>query len=418
MRGEITPPGDKSISHRALILNSIADGRAKVENLSAGDDVKATIACLKSLGVDIEESGGLVTIAGVGRGGFREPADVLYAANSGTTTRLLAGLLAGQPFMSVITGDESLRSRPMARLSQPLRMMGAEVWGRGNGSLAPLAIKGGSLKGIEYQMPVASAQVKSAILIAGLFAQGSTSVIEPALSRDHTERMMRAMGIKLVRKGLRVDMVPSDLRSPLDIRVPGDISAAAFWMVAGAIHPDAKIKILNTGANPTRSGIVEVLQQMGARVSVDWPRDVCGEPVADISVESSDLKGIRIGGDIIPRIIDELPLVALAGACARGATVITGAHELRAKESDRITTTVRELSRMGVDIEELPDGMAIRGGRRLAGARCSSHGDHRLAMTLGIAALVAQGETLVEGAEAVEVSYPGFWPDLQKLCES
>ena len=415
LRGEIIPPGDKSISHRALILNSVVKGRAKIDNLAPGEDVAATISCLRALGVEIVEQGGVVNVMGVGRGGFKEPADVLYARNSGTTTRLMCGLLSAQPFLSIITGDASLRSRPMGRVIQPLRLMGAQIWGRGNDSLAPLVIKGGRLSGIEYKLPVASAQIKSAVLIAALFAQGNTVVIEPAPSRDHTERLMRNMGVKLRKKGPRIEIAPAEIPSPMDVRVPGDISAAAFWLVAGAIHPDARIKMLNTGVNATRVGIIQVLQKMGARLSVEWPRSESGEPVADLVIESSELTGMQIGGDLIPKIIDELPLVALAGALARGTTAIVDARELRVKESDRIAATVKELSRFGVDIEELPDGMVIRGGRPLKGTQCSSHGDHRLAMMLGIAALVAQGETVIGDAEAVDVSYPTFWKDLERL---
>jgi 3-phosphoshikimate 1-carboxyvinyltransferase len=415
LRGEVVPPGDKSISHRALILNSIAEGKAKIDNLAPGEDVRATITCLQALGVDIVEKKGLYIVSGAGPGGFSEPQDVLYAGNSGTTTRLVTGLLAAQPFLSVITGDESMRSRPMARLIQPLRQMGADIWGRGNDSLAPLAIRGGKLKGMEYRLPVASAQIKSAILIAALFAKGKTTVIEPAPSRDHTERMMKSMGVNIRKKGVRVDIVPSAPRSPIDVRVPGDLSSAAFWLVAGAIHPDAKIKVVNTGVNPTRSGIIEVLQGMGARITVEWPRNESGEPVADIVVESSELVGKQIRGKLIPRIIDELPLIALAGAFARGTTTIMDAQELRVKESDRIGATVRELARLGIDIEELPDGMVIRGGQQPVGGECSSHRDHRLAMTLGIAALVARGETVIHDAEAVDVSYPNFWQDMERL---
>lgn len=416
LRGEIMPPGDKSISHRALILNSIADGKAKIDNLAPGEDVRATIGCLQALGVDIAEKEGLNIVSGVGPDGLREPQDVLDAGNSGTTTRLMAGLLAAQPFMSVITGDQSLRSRPMARLIQPLRQMGADIWGRGNDSLAPLAIRGGKLKGIEYQLPVASAQIKSAILLAALYAKGKTTVIEPAPSRDHTERLMKAMGVKIRRKGPRIEVAASAPRSPMDVRVPGDLSAAAFWLVAGAIHPDARIKVVNTGVNPTRSGIIEVLQQMGARITVEWPRNEGGEPVADIVVESSELVGTQVRGRMIPRIIDELPLIALAGAFARGTTTVMDAQELRVKESDRIGATVRELARLGIDIEELPEGMVVRGGRQPVGAECSSHHDHRLAMTLGVAALVARGQTAIQDAEAVDVSYPGFWQDMEALA--
>ena len=418
LRGEITPPGDKSISHRALILNGLAQGKAKIENLAPGDDIGSTIACLRALGVGIAQSGKTTTVAGIGKKGFQEPRDVLDAGNSGTTMRLIAGLLAAQPFLTVITGDESLRSRPMGRLIQPLRMMGAEIWGRGNDTLAPLAIRGSKLKGIEYHMPVASAQVKSAVILAGLFAKGRTSVVESTPSRDHTERMLKAMGVKIRKKGSIVELAPSLPRSTLDIRIPGDISAAAYWMVAGVIHPDARLKLVNTGVNPTRTGIIDVLQQMGAKITVEWPRIIGGEPVADIEIESSQLVGIQIGGSLIPRVIDELPLIALASSFARGTTTVVDAQELRVKESDRIASTVQELSRLGVDIKELPDGMVIRGGRQLTGGECSSHHDHRLAMTLGVAAMVAQGETVLHDAEAVDVSYPGFWTDMETLAEA
>ena len=415
LRGEISPPGDKSISHRALLLNSIPKGRAKLENLGPGDDIRSTISCLRAIGVNIREQGDVVIVSGVGKSGFREPEDVLSAGNSGTTMRLISGLLAAQPFRSVVTGDESLRSRPMGRLIQPLRLMGAEIWGRKNDTLAPLVIKGDKLKGIEYHLPVASAQIKSAILIAALFAQGSTTVVEPAPARDHTERLLRTMGVKMIIDGPTIELIPSVIRSPVDVRIPGDISAAAFWLVAGAIHPDARIRIKGTGLNPTRTGIIEVLLKMGANLKVEGERRSGGEPVADITVESSELTGLKLGGGIIPRIIDELPLVALASAFARGTTTISDAQELRVKESDRIAITVKQLSRLGVDIEELPDGMVVRGGRMLRGAECSSSGDHRLAMTLGTAALMARGETVVHGAEAVNVSYPGFWDDLERV---
>jgi len=415
LRGEITPPGDKSISHRVLILNSIARGRVRIENLAPGDDVCATMSCLRALGVEIIEEGGTLIVSGVGRAGFREPSDVLQAGNSGTTMRLLAGLLAAQPFFSIVTGDESLRARPMDRLIHPLRLMGAEIWGRGSDSLAPLAIKGNKLKGIDYRLPVASAQIKSAILIAALFAKGNTTVVEPAPSRDHTERILMAMGVKLQRKGTRIKLIPAAPSAPSDVRVPGDISAAACWLVAGAIHPNAQIKVINTGINPTRSGIIDVLVQMGARLGVERVRRESGELVADLAIESSDLVATHIGGSLIPRLIDELPLIALAGSFARGTTTIVDAQELRVKESDRIGTTVRELSRLGVDIEEMPDGMVIRGSGGIAGGECASHRDHRLAMTLGIAALVAQGETVIHNAEVVAMSYPNFWQDLERL---
>ncbi len=421
LRGEVVPPGDKSISHRAVILNSVAGGRAKLENFSPGADCWSTVSCLRELGVEIvEESPGSLTISGVGTAGLKEPRDVLDAGNSATTLRLLAGLLAAQPFLSIVTGDESLRSRPMARLIHPLRLMGAEIWGRGGDSLAPLAIKGNQLRGINYHLPVASAQLKSAILIAALFAQGNTIVEEPAPSRDHTERMLRAMGAKLESDGLRITLVPDSVPLlPLDLHIPGDISSAAFWLVAGAIHPNAKIEVKNTGINPTRMGIIEVLLDMGAKLGIERERIEGGEPVADLTVESSELVGRQVGGSLIPRLIDEIPLIAVAGCVARGTTIIRDAAELRVKETDRIRATVKELSRLGADIGELPDGMIIRGGRTLKGVECYSYYDHRLAMTLGIAALIAQGETVIHDAEVVDVSYPAFWQDLEKIsCQS
>ncbi|MFW6126195.1 MAG: 3-phosphoshikimate 1-carboxyvinyltransferase, partial [Chloroflexota bacterium] len=299
LRGEVSPPGDKSISHRALILNSIATGEAKVSHLSPGEDCQATISCLQALGVQIVEESGLLRVAGVGKEGFGEPCDVLNAANSGTTVRLLAGLLAAQPFLSVVTGDKSLRSRPMARLVHPLRLMGADIWGREHDALAPLAIRGSRLRGIDYTLPVASAQVKSAVLIAGVLAEGRTSVEEPAASRDHTGRMLEAMGVRLERQGLRITLSPPDSIRALDVHVPGDISAAACWLVAASIHPDACVDIVRTGINPSRAGILEVLQEMGAKVTVSNERIEGGEPVADLRAESSALAGVDIGGDLI-----------------------------------------------------------------------------------------------------------------------
>jgi len=414
--GQVNPPGDKSISHRAVILNSMALGQARIENIAPGDDFWATVSCSRALGVEITDESGILTVSGVGRDGFIEPPDVLNAGNSATTMRLLAGLLAAQPFFSIVTGDESLRSRPMDRIIHPLRLMGAQIWGRGEDSLAPLAIKGNRLQGIDYRLPVASAQLKSAILIAALLAKGETTIEEPAPSRDHTERLLRAMGAKLQSDGTRIALIPSASLSAIDVHVPGDISSAAFWLVAAAIHPNAHIRITNTGVNPTRSGIIDVLLEMGAKLKVENERMEGGEPVADLEVESSELVGMQIGGALITRLIDEIPLVALAGCFARGKTIIRDAQELRVKEADRIEATVKELSRLGADIEELPDGMIIHGGKRLEGGDCSSHHDHRLAMALGIAALMAQGETVIHNAEAVAISYPSFWQDLGRLA--
>lgn len=414
LEGVITPPGDKSISHRVAIFNSLAKGVARITNFAPGQDCAATLRCLRALGVSIEQDGP-DTLTVYGRGGaLDEPADVLNAGNSGTTMRLLAGVLAGQPFLSILTGDRSLRSRPMDRVIKPLVEMGAQIWGREGNRLAPLAIRGGHLQGISYTLPVASAQVKSCILLAGLFAQGETVVVEPAPTRDHTERLFQAMGASLVRDGLTVRLTPSALTAK-DIWVPGDLSSAAYWLVAAACHPQARITLRGVGINPTRTGILDALRQMGARLEILNPREEGGEPVADITASSSTLEAIVIQGDMVPRIIDEIPVLAVAACCARGTTLIRDAQELRVKESDRIATTVRELRRMGADIEELPDGMRIRGPVRLQGATCRSYGDHRLAMALGVAGLLASGETVVQGAECAAVSYPSFWDHMALL---
>ena len=413
--GRLSPPGDKSVSHRALILSSIANGQSSVRGLSQGKDVLATMDCLKALGVAFEPGPEQDQFTVVPPGnGLQEPDRVLDAANSGTTMRLLAGLLSGQPFLSVISGDYSLHTRPMDRIVQPLKLMGAHVHGRRDDTLAPLVIHGGPLKGIEYVMPFASAQVKSAIMLAGLFAEGETVLHQPALSRDHTERMVRAMGGKVEEDGLTLSLKRTPL-TPVDFDVAGDISGAAFWMVAGLCHPSARIRIKGVGVNPTRTGILEALDAMGARVIQENPRIEGGEPVADLLVESTGLKAIEVDGALIPKLVDEVPVLAVAACFAKGTTVIREAQELRVKESDRISTTVGELSRLGADIEELPDGMVIHGTGRLRGGECRSHGDHRLAMALGVAGMLSEEETVVDDAGAAEVSYPQFWEHLQKL---
>ena len=418
LRGSIEAPGDKSISHRAAILNAIAQGEAVVENFQGGADCLATLRCLRALGVKWDwDSQGTLRIQGGGRFGLRESADVLNAGNSGTTMRLLAGLLAGQPFFSVLTGDASLRSRPMERVVEPLRAMGARIQGRAGGARPPLAIEGGSLRGIRYRLPVASAQVKSALSLAALYGEGETVLTEPAPSRDHTERMLRAMGVEVLGggdDGLRV-LPPQRELTPLSLRVPGDISAAAFWMVAAAAHPDAEIRLAGVGVNPSRSGIIDALAGMGASITLEEERMWGCEPVADIVVRSSSLRGTVIEGSLIPRLIDEIPVLAVAACLAEGETVVREAGELRLKESDRIRTTILELRRLGASIRELPDGMVIQGVGCLKGGACGSHGDHRLAMTLAVAGLLAQGETVVRGAEASSISYPGFWHHLEEL---
>ena len=414
LRGDVTPPGDKSISHRAAIFNAIADGEARVENYGTGADLASTLRVLRGLGTQIERhDDGAFTVRG---GILAEPSDILNTGNSGTTTRLMAGVLAGQPFMSVMTGDRSIRSRPMARIVDPLRLMGAEVDGRDGGRLAPLTFRGGSLHGIEYRMPVASAQVKSALLLAGLFAEGETTLEQPAVSRDHTELMFRSMGVEVVEDGLTVRVRPGRL-SAMDVTVPADISSAAYWLVAGVCHPDAEVRVRNVGVNPTRTGILDALAMMGADVSVENERSEGGEAVADLVARSSSLRAAEIGGDLIPRLVDEVPVLALAACFAEGTTVIRDASELRVKESDRLMASRVELSRMGAEVEELDDGLRITGGRALHGATHRTYTDHRIAMTMGVAGLLAAGETTVQSAQTASVSYPTFWDDLGSLGE-
>lgn len=419
LTGEIEVPGDKSISHRAIILSSLAIGNNKISNLSAGKDCLSTINCLRALGVKFAGQANkrsILHIHGAGIDYLVEAQNVLNAGNSGTTMRLMAGVLATRPFLSVITGDASLRSRPMKRLIEPLRSMGADVHGRAGDSYAPLVIKGGKLRGIRYALPVPSAQIKSAILFAGLFAEGDTIIEQMLPSRDHTERLLKLMGANLEYEGTHLCLKP--LAAPLtsvDITVPGDISSAAYWLVAGAIHPNARIKILNCGINPTRTGIIDVLVAMKAKLRIENQRNEANEPVADLVIESSQLKAIEVSGDIIPRLIDEIPVLAVAACMAHGNTIIRGARELRVKESDRIATTVRELSRLGAKIDEMPDGMVIHGGAVLSGTEVKSHLDHRLAMSLAIAGLIAKGETTVYDAQVAEISYPDFWIQLERL---
>ena len=414
-------PGDKSISHRALLFGAIAEGETVIEGLLPAEDPLSTAACLRAMGVGVSEivAGEPVRVSGVGLDGFQEPADVLDCGNSGTTMRLMLGLLAGRAGRHfVLTGDGSLRGRPMRRVGEPLSRMGARIAGRQGGNYAPLAVAGQQLVGTTITTPVASAQVKSALLLAALTAEGSTTVIEPAQSRDHSERMLRAFGADLEVGGpnhTQVIVRPGPSLRGQSVVVPGDISSAAFWLVAGAITPGAELTVENVGLNPSRTGILDVLEQMGANISVLASRDVAGEPVGDLKVCHGPLKAFEIGGDLIPRLVDEIPVLAVAACCAEGTSRITGAEELRVKETDRLAVMARQLGAMGAVIEEFEDGMTIVGGQSLKGAVVDSETDHRVAMSLAVAATIASGDSQLHRPEAAAVSYPEFWDDLARL---
>jgi 3-phosphoshikimate 1-carboxyvinyltransferase len=403
------------------MLGAIAQGETQIQGLLLGEDPRSTALCFRALGAEISElNPKLVRVQGIGLGQLKEPVDVLNAGNSGTTLRLTLGLLASHPGrLFMVTGDSSLRSRPMSRVVQPLQQMGSQIWGRQGGSLAPLAIQGQMLKPIHYHSPVASAQVKSCILLAALMAEGQTTVTEPTRSRDHSERMLQAFGAKLSfdPETHSVTVTGPARLSGQTVVVPGDISSAAFWLVAGAIVSGSELLIENVGVNPTRTGVLEALAMMGADIQLENQRVVTGEPVADLRVRSSPLQGCTIaGGDLIPRLIDEIPILAVAAVFARGTTVIRDAAELRVKESDRITVMATQLNRLGAQVMELPDGLEIIGGTPLSGTEVDSHTDHRIAMSLAIAALNATGTTTIHGAEAAAVSYPDFITTLQQVC--
>ena len=412
VKGNITIPGDKSISHRALMLGAIARGETTIEGLLLGEDPRSTAACFRAMGAEISElNSQRVTVKGVGLGNLQEPKDVLDAGNSGTTIRLMLGLLASHPDrLFTVTGDGSLRSRPMSRVVKPLSQMGANIWGRKGNSLAPLAVKGQQLKPTHYHSPIASAQVKSCVLLAGLMVDGKTTVTEPALSRDHSERMLRAFGatLDIDPETNSVTLTGQPTLQGQKVIVPGDISSAAFWLVAGAIVPGSDLLITNVGVNPTRTGILEALAMMEADIEPVNERIVAGEPVADLRVRHSKLKACELSGDLIPRLIDEIPILAVAAAFAEGKTVIKDAAELRVKESDRISAMATELGKMGANITELSDGLEIVGGNDLKGVEVDSFTDHRIAMSLAIAALAASGQTTVHRAEAASISYPSF----------
>jgi len=413
LKGEVEVPGDKSISHRAVIFASLSRGKSRIKGWLKAGDVFSTIQAFQALGVKIEQNDELI-VYGEGKYGLKPPEGILDLGNSGTGFRLLAGVLAGQNFPAILTGDETLQGRPMKRIIIPLRMMGAEIRARDD-EYPPLEIRGGELRAIEYELPVASAQVKSAILLASLYARGRTRIKEPAQSRDHTERLLNYFGIELKNNQGWLEMEGGGELSARDLEVVGDISSASFFIVAGVLVPSSELLIKNVGINPTRSGILEVLEKMGAKIERLNQREVCGEPVADLLIKSQPLKGVEIKGEIIPRVIDELPILAVAGALARGKTIIRDARELRVKESDRIRSMTSELKKMGAKIEELEDGMVIEGVEELRGTEVYSHKDHRVAMSLAVAGLCAQGKTRIKSVEWAETSFPNFFNKLKQL---
>lgn len=417
LKGEIQVPGDKSISHRAIMFGSIAEGTTTVEGFLLGDDCLSTISCFRKMGVEIELDGKSVSIKSGGEASWKEPAEVLDTGNSGTTTRLMLGLLASSSFHSVVAGDESIAKRPMKRIINPLREMGADIRGRQDGQFTPLAIQGTQLKAIEYTLPVASAQVKSAILLAALKAEGKTVVVEPMPTRDHTEIMLEHFGASINRTADgRIEIEGGQKLTAAHVEVPGDISSAAFMIGAALITEKSTVKLTNVGINPTRTGILDVIEQMGADFDVK-ELETAGEPAADLTIRSSRLKGIEIGGDLIPRLIDEIPLIALIATQAEGRTVIKDAEELRVKETDRISAVVAELSKMGADITATKDGMIINGPSKLHGAHMKSYGDHRLGMMAAVAALIADGEVEIDDPDCIAVSFPNFVEEMNSLLQ-
>lgn len=415
LQGNIVVPGDKSISHRSVMFGAVAQGITTVTGFLMGEDCLSTIACFKQLGVKIEQNDGKIVIHGNGWDGLQEPSEVLDVGNSGTTIRLMLGMLAGQGFHSTLIGDASIAKRPMTRVTLPLSQMGAKIEGRQNGEFTPLSIRGGGLQGFTYKSPVASAQVKSSILLAGLQAEGATTVIEPEKSRDHTERMIRQFGGTVEEDGLAVSVQGGQALKGTEVHVPGDISSAAFFLVAGAIVPNSMITLTNVGLNPTRTGILDVMKDMGADITIDVHDGNQFEPSGDITIKTSDLKGTVIGGEVIPRLIDEIPVIALLATQADGKTIIKDAAELKVKETNRIDAVVNELAKLGASIEATDDGMIIHGKQTLLGGTASSQGDHRIGMMLAIAALICQDEVSLVDKEAISISYPQFFADLQSL---
>ena len=409
--GQIKVPGDKSISHRAVMLGSLANGVTEISGFLKGADCLSTIDCFRKMGIDIDINGENVTVHGNGLRGLLKPDEMLYTGNSGTTTRLLCGILAGQNFDTSITGDASIQKRPMGRVVKPLSMMGAKI----ENEYCPLYITGTKLHGIDIKMPVASAQVKTAIILAGLYADGETVIHEIEKSRDHTELMLSAMGADLTVDNLDITVKPTNDLTAVNVDVPGDISSAAFFLVLGAIMPNSQITVTNVGINPTRTGIIDVLKDMGADITLENVHTSAGETVADITVRSSSLKGTTVGGDIIPRLIDELPIIAVAAVFADGQTVIKDAQELKVKETNRIRAVVDEFNKCGIDITETDDGMIINGGKSIHGADFKTYGDHRMAMSLTVLAQLADGESTLDDSDCACVSYPTFFDDFYKL---
>lgn len=409
--GQIKVPGDKSISHRAVMLGSLANGVTEISGFLKGADCLSTIDCFRKMGIDIDINGENVTVHGNGLRGLKKPDEMLYTGNSGTTTRLLCGILAGQNFDTSITGDASIQKRPMGRVVKPLSMMGAKI----ENEYCPLYITGTKLHGIDYKMPVASAQVKTAIILAGLYADGETVIHEIEKSRDHTELMLSAMGADLTVDNLDITVKPTNDLTAVNVDVPSDISSAAFFLVLGAIMPNSQITVTNVGINPTRTGIINVLKDMGADITLENVHTSAGETVADITVRSSSLKGTTVGGDIIPRLIDELPIIAVAAVFADGQTVIKDAQELKVKETNRIRAVVDEFNKCGIDITETDDGMIINGGKSIHGADFKTYGDHRMAMSLTVLAQLADCESTLDDSDCACVSYPTFFDDFYKL---
>jgi 3-phosphoshikimate 1-carboxyvinyltransferase len=419
LKGNISVPGDKSISHRSLILGSIAQGETRIYNFLNSLDCLKTFECMQSLGAEIElGEDNFIKIKGKGLYGLQEPKDILEVGNSGTTIRLLAGLLSGQNFYSVLNGDHSIRKRPMKRVVQPLRLMGADIWGREDGQLSPLSIKGSLLNPLQYTLPVASAQVKSALLLAGLYAAGETIIKEPIPTRDHTERMLSIMQADIMISHQEIIIIGGKYLKGTDLFIPGDISSAAYFIAAASILKDSQIVISQVGVNPTRTGMIKILKRMGAKINILNYQIKSNEPQADLEIEYSELKGIEIMPEEVPFLIDELPLIALVATQAQGKTIVSGAKELRVKETDRLKAIVSELKKMGANIKEKEDGFIVVGPSKLQGAACESFDDHRIAMSLAIAALLAEGKTVIKNSECIDISFPGFENTLQKLINS